>query len=87
MLERIDFFCGSVDEYEEQTLHKPLCNVFYYYIRVEGYFVLKVKVLHRLKDTYDSISVMVMKDRGTKRNIALSIEKRTIKTYLQANNP
>lgn len=49
--------------------------------------MLKVKVSHGFKGTYDSASVMVMKDRSARRNVALSIEKRTVKTYLQANNP
>lgn len=82
-----DFFCGSIDECEERTLHESLCNALYYYTKLEGHFVLKVKVSHGFKGTYDSASVMVMKDRSARRNVVLSIEKRTVKTYLQANNP
>ena len=57
-----DFFCGSIDECEEGILPESLCNAPYYYTEVEGDFVLRVKVSHDFKDTYDSASVMVMKD-------------------------
>ena len=57
-----DFFCGSIDECEEGILPESLCNAPYYYTEVEGDFVLQVKVSHDFKDTYDSASVMVMKD-------------------------
>ena len=57
-----DFFCGSIDECEEGILPESLCNAHYYYTEVEGDFVLRVKVSHDFKDTYDSASVMVMKD-------------------------
>ena len=57
-----DFFCGSIDECEEGILPESLGNAPYYYTEVEGDFVLKVKVSHDFKDTYDSASVMVMKD-------------------------
>lgn len=57
-----DFFCGSIDECEEGILPESLCNAPYYYTEVDGDFVLKVKVSHEFKDTYDSASVMVMKD-------------------------
>lgn len=35
-------------------MHAP-----YYYTEVDGDFVLKIKVSHEFKDTYDSASVMV----------------------------
>ena len=57
-----DFFCGSIDECEEGILPESLCNAFFYYTEIEGDFILKVKVSHDFKDTYDSASVMVMKD-------------------------
>ena len=57
-----DFFRGSIDECEEGFLPESLCNAPYYYTEVEGDFVLRVKVSHDFKDTYDSASVMVMKD-------------------------
>ena len=59
---KTDFFCGSIDECEEGFLPESLCNAPYYYTEIEGDFVLKVKVSHEFKDTYDSASVMVMKD-------------------------
>ena len=43
-------------------LPESLCNAPYYYTELEGDFVLKVKVSHDFQDTYDSASVMVMKD-------------------------
>lgn len=58
-----DFFCGSIDECQEGILPESLCNAPYYYTEVEGDFVLKVKVSHDFQDTYDSASVMVMKDQ------------------------
>ena len=57
-----DFFCGSIDECEEGILPESLCNAPFYYTEIEGDFILKVKVSHGFKDTYDSASVMVMKD-------------------------
>ena len=59
---KTDFFCGSIDECEEGMLPESLCNAPYYYTEIEGDFVLTVKVSHDFKDTYDSASVMVMKD-------------------------
>lgn len=59
---KTDFFCGSIDECEEGILPETLCNAPYYYTEVEGDFVLTVRVSHDFKDTYDSASVMVMKD-------------------------
>lgn len=57
-----DFFCGSIDECEEGILPESLCNAPYYYTEIEGDFVLKVKVSHDFKETYDSASVMVMEN-------------------------
>lgn len=54
-----DFFCGSISECEEGILPESLCNAPFYYTEVEGDFVLKVKVSHAFKETYDSASVMV----------------------------
>lgn len=59
---RTDFFCGGTDGCEEGILPESLCNAPFYYTEVEGDFVLKVKVSHAFEDTYDSASVMVMKD-------------------------
>lgn len=59
---KTDFFCGSMDECQEGILPESLCNAPYYYTEVEGDFVLRVKVSHGFQETYDSASVMVMKD-------------------------
>ena len=59
---KTDFFCGSIDECEEGILPESLCNAPYYYTEIEGDFILKVKVSHDFKETYDSASVMVMAD-------------------------
>lgn len=67
-----DFFCGSIDECEEGILPESLCNAPYYYTEVEGDFVLRVKVSHDFKDTYDSASVMVMKDLTVGENAVLN---------------
>lgn len=61
-LAQTDFFCGSIDEYEEEILPESLCNAPYYYMELEGDFVFKIKVSHEFKDIYDSVSVIVMKD-------------------------
>lgn len=60
--EKTDFFCGGIDQCEEDILPESLCNAPYYYTEIEGNFVLTVKVSHDFKDTYDSASVMVMRD-------------------------
>ena len=57
-----DFFCNSGSVSEEGITPESLCNAPYYYTEFEGDFVLRVKVSHDFKDTYDSASVMVMVD-------------------------
>lgn len=57
-----DFFCGGETTSESGILPETLCNAPYYYTEVEGDFVLKVKVSHDFRETYDSASVMVMQD-------------------------
>lgn len=59
---KTDFFCGGEDLSEEGIIPVSLCNAPYLYTEVEGDFVLTVKVSHAFKDTYDSATVMVMKD-------------------------
>lgn len=59
-----DFFCSSIDECQEGILPESLRNAPYYYTEIEGDFVLRVKVSHEFKSTYDSASVMVMKDEN-----------------------
>lgn len=57
-----DFFCNNGSSSEEGITPESLCNAPYYYTEFEGDFVLKVRVSHDFKDTYDSASVMVMAD-------------------------
>ncbi len=57
-----DFFCNNGAISEEGITPETLCNAPFYYTEVAGDFVMKVKVSHDFKDTYDSSSVMVMKD-------------------------
>lgn len=67
-----DFFFGGETVSEEGILPQTLCNAPYYYTETEGDFVLKVKVSHDFKDTYDSASVMVMQDMKNWAKAALS---------------
>ena len=61
--EHTDFFCNSGAEAEEgDAVPDSLCNAPFYYTEVEGDFVLRVKVSHDFKQTYDSCSIMVFKD-------------------------
>lgn len=57
-----DFFCNNGAIGEEGITPETLCNAPFYYTEITGDFVMKVKVSHDFKDTYDSASVMVMKD-------------------------
>lgn len=59
---KTDFFCGGQNECENGFLPETLCNAPYYYTEIEGDFVLKVRVSHDFKYTYDSASVMIMRD-------------------------
>lgn len=60
---RTDFFCGGggADD-KEGAVPESLNNAPFYYTEVEGDFVLRVKVHLDFRDTYDSCSIMVMKD-------------------------
>lgn len=60
--EHTDFFNGGTTTSMEGELPANLCNAPYYYTEVNGDFVLRVKVSHAFRDTYDSASVMVMQD-------------------------
>ena len=60
--EHTDFFNGGTATSVEGELPANLCNAPYYYTEVTGDFVLRVKVSHGFRDTYDSASVMVMQD-------------------------
>ncbi len=57
-----DFFRGNSDECEEGFLPEALTNAPFYYTDIEGDFVMRVKVSHAFTDTYDSASIMVLKD-------------------------
>lgn len=57
-----DFFCNNGSVGEEGITPETLSNAPFYYTEISGDFVMKVKVSHDFKDTYDSASVMVMLD-------------------------
>ena len=57
-----DFFCNGGSVSEEGITPESLSNAPYYYTEFDGDFVLRVKVSHDFRDTYDSASVMVMVD-------------------------
>lgn len=57
-----DFFCNGGPVSEEGITPDSLCNAPFYYTEVEGDFVMRVKVSHDFKDTYDSSSIMVFQD-------------------------
>lgn len=57
-----DFFCNNGAISEEGITPETLCNAPFYYTEVDGDFVMRVKVAHDFKDTYDSASIMIMID-------------------------
>lgn len=57
-----DFFCGGDTTSDEGSLPANICNAPYYYTQISGDFVMRVKVSLDFISTYDSSSVMVMKD-------------------------
>lgn len=60
--EKSDFFCHSGAIGEEGITPESLTNAPFFYTEVTGDFVMKVKVSHAFKDTYDSASIMVLQD-------------------------
>jgi regulation of enolase protein 1 (concanavalin A-like superfamily) len=60
--EKSDFFCNNGAISETGITPESLCNAPFYYTEVTGDFVMRVKVSHNFKDTYDSASVMIMQD-------------------------
>lgn len=66
-----DFFCNNGAVSEEGITPETLCNAPFYFTEIEGDFVLKVKVSHDFKDTYDSASLMVMEDANNWAKAAL----------------
>ena len=57
-----DFFFNNGAIGEEGITPESLCNAPFYYTEITGDFVMRVKVSHDFKDTYDSASIMVMQD-------------------------
>ena len=57
-----DFFYNNGSINEEGITPESLCNAPFYYTELTGDFVMKAKVSHDFKDTYDSSSIMVMLD-------------------------
>ncbi|WP_238653311.1 DUF1349 domain-containing protein [Paenibacillus piscarius] len=57
-----DFFCNNGAIAEEGLTPESLTNAPFFYTEVTGDFVLRVKVSHDFRDTYDSSSIMVMQD-------------------------
>lgn len=57
-----DFFCNNGAVAEEGLTPESLTNAPFFYTEVTGDFVLRVKVSHDFRDTYDSSSIMVMQD-------------------------
>jgi regulation of enolase protein 1 (concanavalin A-like superfamily) len=60
--EKSDFFINPGAVADEGITPESLCNAPFYYTNISGDFVMRVKVSHEFKDTYDSSSIMVMKD-------------------------
>ena len=57
-----DFFFNNGAVSEEGITPESLCNAPFYHTKIAGDFVMRVKVSHDFKDTYDSASIMVMQD-------------------------
>ncbi len=57
-----DFFYNNGAVAEEGITPESLCNAPFYYTEVAGDFVMRVRVEHEFRDTYDSATIMVMKD-------------------------
>lgn len=60
--ENTDFFCNIGASGEEGITPASLCNAPFYFTEITGDFVLRSRVSHNFKDTYDSASLMVMSD-------------------------
>ncbi|MCR8656870.1 DUF1349 domain-containing protein [Paenibacillus endoradicis] len=59
---KTDFFNNSGPIGVEGITPDSLTNAPFYYTEVSGDFVMRVKVSHDFKDTYDATSIMVLKD-------------------------
>lgn len=60
--EQSDFFCNNGAISEEGITPESLKNAPFYYTEINGDFVMRVKVSLTFESTYDSSSIMVMKD-------------------------
>jgi regulation of enolase protein 1 (concanavalin A-like superfamily) len=57
-----DFFCNNGAIAQSGITPETLYNAPFFYTEVTGDFVMSVKVSHDFQDTYDSATIMVMKD-------------------------
>ena len=57
-----DFFCNNGSVSESGISPESLCNAPFYYTEVTGDFVMRVQAAHDFIDTYDSATIMIMKD-------------------------
>lgn len=57
-----DFFCNNGAISQEGITPETLYNAPFFYTEVTGDFVMSVQVSHDFQDTYDSATIMVMKD-------------------------
>jgi regulation of enolase protein 1 (concanavalin A-like superfamily) len=57
-----DFFCNNGAIAQEGITPESLTNAPFFYTEVNGDFVMSVQVSHDFHDTYDSATIMVMKD-------------------------
>lgn len=57
-----DFFCNNGAISQEGITPETLHNAPFFYTEVSGDFVMSVQVSHDFQDTYDSATIMVMKD-------------------------
>ncbi len=57
-----DFFCNNGAIAQEGITPESLTNAPFFYTEVSGDFVMSVQVSHDFQDTYDSATIMVMKD-------------------------
>jgi hypothetical protein len=60
-----DFFCNNGAVSQSGITPESLCNAPFFYTEISGDFVFSVKVSHEFCDTYDSASIMIMKDQNT----------------------
>lgn len=59
---RTDFFCNNGALSATGVTPQTLCNAPFYYTEVAGDFVLKARVSHGFRDTFDASTIMVMQD-------------------------